>query len=472
MLARLGIGEDERSALAGPPWSAAAPVAALAIVAITVVDAIAGHFAIITSLLVLAPLSCALVARWRDTALAAVLALVAALVSLAWNSEFGTTYVIGLVVVAIGGLVAVQIALLRAAGEVSAERFRLIAEIADISSRPGSLTATVERVLAILVPAFADFARIDAEAGPLGERGALELRPQAARRPEAVAPSADGTALAVPLKARGDMLGVLELAFGPSPRRYARATSPSPACSPAVSRSPSTTPACRASCSARRARSSTRRSTRSPRPSRSRTPTAGRSTPTTPRLDLLRLASARGALRRASPATSWTASRLRRARRARPAASAAGLPGPAPASPTPAPLLVRNVVRATGEERWLRQQGDRAARRRRAHRAGRQRHRGRHRGQARRAAPAAAGRGERGARALAGPRGDAAAASPRPRCRRWPTGAASTLPGAARRHRARSRSPTPTRDTSRSRAASCASATRVRMDEPPAASPR
>ncbi|UGS35610.1 SpoIIE family protein phosphatase [Capillimicrobium parvum] len=222
MAARLGIGEDERSALAGPPWSVAAPVAATAIVAITVVDAIAGHFAIITALLVLAPLGCALVARWRDTALAAVLALVAALVSLAWNSDFGTTYAIGLVVVAVGGLVAVQIALLRAAGEVSGERFRLLAEIADIGSRPGSLTATVERVLEILVPVFADFARLDAAGGPLGERGALDVRPEVGRRPEAVVALGDGTAIAVPLQARGESLGFLEVAFGPTHRHYAR----------------------------------------------------------------------------------------------------------------------------------------------------------------------------------------------------------------------------------------------------------
>jgi serine phosphatase RsbU (regulator of sigma subunit)/PAS domain-containing protein len=229
---RVGIGEDERSALAGPPWSPWAPVTAVAVVAITIVDAFAGHVAIITPLLVLAPLTCALFGRWRDTAFAGVLALAAALVSIAWNTGFGTTFAIGLIVVAVGGLVAIQIALLRAAGEVSVARFRLLTEIADVGNRHGTLASTTERVLGILVPALADFAQLDGAHGPLGERGALgrealgRIRTSAAREPaleliELGDGDDDGNAITVPLRARGDRLGVLVLGLGPSHRRYA-----------------------------------------------------------------------------------------------------------------------------------------------------------------------------------------------------------------------------------------------------------
>jgi len=232
MLLRVGIGEDERSVLAGPRWSGWVVAAAIAVVAITVLDAAAGHFAIITSLLVLAPLGCALFGRWRDTVVAAVLALAAAALSVIWNTDYGTTYVTGLVVVALGSMLAVQIALLRSAGEVSGVRFRLLAEIADIGSRPGTLATTVERVLAILVPVFADFARLDGAHGPLGERGAPLAPEPAERLREAVgAPeprlelltlSEGAGAITVPLQARGGPIGVLSLVLGRSHRRYAR----------------------------------------------------------------------------------------------------------------------------------------------------------------------------------------------------------------------------------------------------------
>ena len=79
------------------------------------------------------------------------------------------------------------------------------------------------------------------------------------------------------------------------------------------------------------------------------------------------------------PARSWTASPST-TRTARPLAladlpSARLLAGERDAEP----MLVRNVVRATGEERWLLQQGLGAARRRRRAAARRQRDRGRHR---------------------------------------------------------------------------------------------
>lgn len=230
MRIRVGIGEDERSALAGSRWSAWAPAIVVVVVAITIADALVGHFTIITPLLVLAPLACALFGRWRDTALAAVLAFAAALVGLTWNAGFGTTYAIGLIVVAVGGFGAVQIALLRAAGEVSAARFRLLAEIAEIGSAPATLEATVDRVLAIIVPALADFARLDGDRGVLGERG--DAGADGVERLRQIAASEPGlelvdlgdrlaSAITVPLEARGDRLGVLSLALGPSQRSYA-----------------------------------------------------------------------------------------------------------------------------------------------------------------------------------------------------------------------------------------------------------
>ena len=85
----------------------------------------------------------------------------------------------------------------------------------------------------------------------------------------------------------------------------------------------------------------------------------------------------------------------------------------------PPPLLLRNIVRATGEERWLRQQGERAAHARRRHRPRGQRDRGRLGGQGRRARAGAAGRRDARAVGVRRPRGGAPA---RRRARRRPRG--------------------------------------------------
>ncbi|HMJ03569.1 MAG TPA: SpoIIE family protein phosphatase [Conexibacter sp.] len=212
--------EGTRSALAPPPWSRwlAAGVAATA--ALVVLDLVLGPSALLAALLVLPALGCALVARWGDTAAVAASGLALALAAPLWNDGPASTEVAALAVVAVGGTLAVLVALLRSAAEVNLRRFRLLSAIADVGNEAMPLEAAVARLLDMLTPAFADACVLDASVGGPDRR--LGIRPRDAER--AVADALDeepgGARLVLPLRARGRTIGRLSALLCESGRRY------------------------------------------------------------------------------------------------------------------------------------------------------------------------------------------------------------------------------------------------------------
>ena len=95
------------------------------------------------------------------------------------------------------------VALLRLSAIVTARRLELLRGLLELADKPAGVSELSSRLLALLVPAFADEGRIDLDAagGARGEPGAVVL----------------------PLSARGMPFGTLELTLGPSGRRYTAA---------------------------------------------------------------------------------------------------------------------------------------------------------------------------------------------------------------------------------------------------------
>jgi serine phosphatase RsbU (regulator of sigma subunit)/PAS domain-containing protein/anti-sigma regulatory factor (Ser/Thr protein kinase) len=153
--------EAARSVLAPARWSAWAPIGVVLALVLTGLDAALGEVAALTALLVLPPLLCAVLGRWGDTAIVAMLSFVCAVaVSLASGAD-GSGPAVAVLLVALGGLLAVLVALLRAAAEVNLTRFRLLSGVADVGNEASDLDETVARLLGILAPAFADVCLLD-----------------------------------------------------------------------------------------------------------------------------------------------------------------------------------------------------------------------------------------------------------------------------------------------------------------------
>ena len=95
------------------------------------------------------------------------------------------------------------VALLRLSATVTARRLELLRGLLELADEPAGVSELSSRLLALLVPAFADEGRIDLDAagGARGEPGAVVL----------------------PLSARGMPFGTLELTLGPSGRRFTAA---------------------------------------------------------------------------------------------------------------------------------------------------------------------------------------------------------------------------------------------------------
>jgi GAF domain-containing protein len=260
--------EGVGSALAPPPWSPWLVAAGLYVVALVAVDLALLHVATVVALLVLAPLACSLLGRPGDTAVVAIVAFVGALVCAGVRDDFGTVSVVGVAVVAVGGALAVLVALLRAAHEVNLVRFSLLDAVADVGADSAPLDTTVQRLLDVLAPTFADVAAVDTVVDGGHRRLGARAEPRAAvaallrarpTRPDAAAGSTRAIArgesllvaqlpddllqqmagdehdlellralrlestMVVPLRARGAIIGVLSLAFGASGRAYSRA---------------------------------------------------------------------------------------------------------------------------------------------------------------------------------------------------------------------------------------------------------
>ena len=257
----------EPSSLAPAPFSRAALYGVAAVLALGVLEVVAGEEVLVAALLVLPPLVVALTGRWGDTLVVAGLALaVVLLVPLLGDA---IQMAVALVLVLAGGVVAMAVAVVRAGSAVQLERFRLLVGVADAADRADSHDALVGGVLDLLVPALGDVATIDVvRAGQrtrVGARVAPGIDPavraaMSRRRPmegeqrSAEASIADDTArlvepddaliasaaatpqdatllqglrmttaLIVPLRARGRVIGAVNVAYGPSRRRHTQA---------------------------------------------------------------------------------------------------------------------------------------------------------------------------------------------------------------------------------------------------------
>jgi GAF domain-containing protein/anti-sigma regulatory factor (Ser/Thr protein kinase) len=154
-----------RSALAPPRWSGWAWSGGALALVLAALDIAVHELAILTALIVLAPLAMALLGRWADTAAVAALGVVLAMLASVWDGGVSSAEGIAMLVVAGGGLLAVIIAMLSAAAEVDLTRFRLLAAVADVGNEAADLDGAVARLLDILTPTFADIALLDTTLG-------------------------------------------------------------------------------------------------------------------------------------------------------------------------------------------------------------------------------------------------------------------------------------------------------------------
>ena len=255
--------------LAASPFSVMLAAGLAAELAVGALDAVTGAAALISALLVLPPLVVSLTGRWGDTAVIVLVALALVLVKpvVSTTTEFHHV-AIPLLLVLLGGAVAIAVALVRAATAIALARFGLLMRLADAVEAARGPEELIDEVLDLVVPGMGDIAMIDAMIGGeprrLGVRGALGVPPQALeairrRRPvpaglartaeaamaagrsllvtgistdliaEAAAEPGDEralralrprTAVVVPLRARGRTFGALTCATGPSGRRH------------------------------------------------------------------------------------------------------------------------------------------------------------------------------------------------------------------------------------------------------------
>jgi GAF domain-containing protein/anti-sigma regulatory factor (Ser/Thr protein kinase) len=215
--------EGTRSALAPPRWSRWAAGGFCTAVALFALDLALGLDALLIVLLVLPALGCSLVARWADTAAVAALGLLLALVLVPLSSGRASDELVSTLVVALGGAGALLVALLRAAGEVNLRRFRLLSAVADVGNDATTLDDAVARLLDMLAPAFADACALDAAVAGEARRVAVRPRGEEAAVAAALDDGPSSARLVLPLRARGRTIGTLSALLNDSGRRYSDA---------------------------------------------------------------------------------------------------------------------------------------------------------------------------------------------------------------------------------------------------------
>jgi PAS domain S-box-containing protein len=218
---------------------------ALALLVVLVVLDVAAGLVLFVPLFVLAPLVVALRDEPRETAAAGAAAVVLAIVSGAWNGALGTgRWWVGLLLVAAGSLAAILAAATRRRLQRDAERLELLVELGHAATG-ATVDETAARLGDLLVPAVADVCLVEL-AGEDGTRrvacacAADALGPGAAQRLAeqpalAAAPPEEPTlvdpappdapldlrsCLSAPLHARGRAIGTLRMGVGPSGRRF------------------------------------------------------------------------------------------------------------------------------------------------------------------------------------------------------------------------------------------------------------
>jgi serine phosphatase RsbU (regulator of sigma subunit)/PAS domain-containing protein len=257
-----------RSALAPRAWTplCAGGLAAIAVVA--GVDASLGDRVVLAGALAVVALAVGLLGGRGDALVTAAAAVAIAVVSGVWN-EWGVAWSVSAVVVGASSVAAVLVALLRATATTTARELALLHALARLASTSRDVQEIAEAVLDLLVPAYADISMLDLAipgyerrigvrvAGPDRVRAEEWLRSRppvqppfpgaqqaiATGRPalveelddamleEVAADEADlaelrragaRSMLMLPLATRGAPFGALTLLVGPSGRRYAR----------------------------------------------------------------------------------------------------------------------------------------------------------------------------------------------------------------------------------------------------------
>jgi PAS domain S-box-containing protein len=164
---------------------AGAAAAGLAIIgALAAVDAAGSPGTMIIGTVVLAPFVVSLLAGPRETAVVAAVALVVVVVSGVWNHNFDAgAYYLRVVVVLVGGAVAVVAAGARNRTTRDRVRFGLLSDLADVADGHLSLEETAARVGGLLVPKFADVCVLDVvHEGGLRRLAVTAAGPDAAER--------------------------------------------------------------------------------------------------------------------------------------------------------------------------------------------------------------------------------------------------------------------------------------------------
>lgn len=156
-----GVGARAGGIQRNDPLGAAAGFAALA--ALTATDVALGDEVNLVGAIVVVPFVAAVWAGTTVTALIAVAVLAVGIVSGGWNMNFGATdYDARLAVLALGGLLAVASAWARERARAGAARLALLDEVGAVADGSLPLGQTLERVIEVIVPAFADFCMVDA----------------------------------------------------------------------------------------------------------------------------------------------------------------------------------------------------------------------------------------------------------------------------------------------------------------------
>jgi GAF domain-containing protein len=189
------------SVLAPRPFSPVLWGGLAGIVLIAVLDVAVGSHVALAGALAVVALLVALGGRQGDTLVVAALALAVGLASGSWNG-WDSAWFVALIVLAASAVISVLVALLRLAAVVTGRRLALLRALLELADEPAAdVPELSDRLLGLLVPRFADDGRIDLETG--------------------AAARAEPGAIVLPLTARGLPFGTLQLQLGASGRRYA-----------------------------------------------------------------------------------------------------------------------------------------------------------------------------------------------------------------------------------------------------------
>jgi len=190
---------------------------ALALLVVLALVDLAVGLVLFVPLFVLAPVAVALRGTPSETAVAGGTAVALAILSGAWNDALGTgRWWVGLLLVAVGSLAALLAAVTRLRLQRDAERLELLVELGD--GAPGAtVEETAGRIGELLVPALADACLIELSSDDGARRVVCARGENAAALTDASKPP---SALSAPLSTRGRAIGTLRMGVGSSKRRF------------------------------------------------------------------------------------------------------------------------------------------------------------------------------------------------------------------------------------------------------------